>query len=73
MPKQPTIKPKTKNLAVACKTFTGKSGITYLVFRGAKEAHVFTEVSSRRAAIDCGATQKRGVHAVNRWKEIWDK
>ena len=72
MPKQPTIEPKTKNTCRRVQDVHRKSGITYLVFRGPKEAHVFPEVSSRRAAIDCGATQKHDVHAVSRWKEVSD-
>ena len=63
---------KRDGLALGYKTFHGKSGKTYLVFKALKGSyHVFTEVEAKEAARDCGTTIKVGTPR-EMWKEIWD-
>jgi hypothetical protein len=66
-----TEKPKKIGLGLEIKTFRGKSGRAYLVFRTQEGAfHVFTEVSTEESAVDCGAEKNRSVD--ERWKSIWN-
>jgi hypothetical protein len=69
MPK-PKLIPKRKGVGLEVKTFTGKSGYTYVVFKtAALTFHVFTEVEAFQAALDCGAEGK----GTKIWQNIWDK
>lgn len=64
-----TIKPKRKGLSMEARTFAGKSGYTYLVFRTLDGGfHVFVEIEAKDAAKDCGAT---GTNTRDYWKKIW--
>jgi hypothetical protein len=62
---------KRKGAGLETKTFVGKSGTAYLVFRsGAGSFHVFSEVEAKAAARDCGG---KGSNTREEWKSIWDK
>ena len=66
---------KTKNPAFALqtRTFQGKSGSSYLVFRTPKgQFHVFVETAARPAAQDCGS-QSRSCNPNVHWQAVWDK
>ena len=64
------LKPKKTGLGLALKTFTGKDGKTYLVFRTTKGSfHVFGEVEAKEAARQCGATVEKNTRAM--WESVW--
>lgn len=71
MSKSPIV-PKRKGLALQAKTFFGKSGQTYLVFKALRgNYHVFVETEAKKAAVDCGAPSKG--HTRQQWKSVWQK
>jgi len=46
---------KRQGLGLEMKTFTGKSGPTYIVLRSTKAVNdALAEVEAKRAALDCG-------------------
>jgi hypothetical protein len=64
-----TLKPKRKGFGLEARTFKGKSGRTYLVFKTLDGGfHVFAETQAKDAAEDCGATRK---HTRRDWRSIW--
>lgn len=64
------FKAKRHGLALEAKTFTGKSGHTYLAFKTPKGSfHVFVETEAKAAAKDCGG---KGRQTHEYWKSIWD-
>ena len=66
---QSGVKPKRKGMGLEAKTFIGKSGNTYLVFKTLDGGyHVFTEAQAKDAAKDCGAT---GTNTRRYWDSIW--
>jgi hypothetical protein len=63
------VKQKVKN-ALPLRTFIGKDGNTYLVFRTASNSfHAFVEVEAKEAARQCGAT--RGSNTRRMWESVW--
>lgn len=61
---------KRDGLALEFKTFEGKSGKAYLVFRTLKGGyHVFVETEAKEAARDCGAGPG---NSRAQWKSVWD-
>src|SRR2546423_528381 len=60
---------KRRGLGLGIKTFTGKSGKTYLVFETTKGSfHVFAETEAKQAADDCGAGKGT---TRERWVSLW--
>jgi hypothetical protein len=65
-----TEKPKKIGLGLEVKTFKGRSGRAYLVFRTpAGDYHVFSEVSEDESASDCGV--KKGSSTEPTWESMW--
>lgn len=61
---------KRKGLGLEVRSFTGKSGDTYIVFRSTGGSyHVLVEVEAKRAAQDCGG---KGANTRAKWASIWD-
>ncbi len=64
------LKPKRSGLGLGLRSFTGKDGKTYLVFRTNRGAfHVFGEVEAKEAARQCGASVEKHTSAM--WKALW--
>jgi hypothetical protein len=63
-------KPKRRHVALNVKTFTGRDGRAYVVFRTARGAfHTFQEVEAKDAARQCGATRDGTTRQM--WESIW--
>jgi hypothetical protein len=67
MPKLTAKRPDTE---IGMRTFLGRSGRTYLVFkeRDRPVFHVFAEIQAKEAAEDCGAET-----SIGNTQTIWDK
>lgn len=64
------IVPKRKGLGLEARTFIGKTGRTYLVFKTLDGGfHVFQESEAKDAARDCGA--QPGTNTRQEWRSIW--
>ena len=67
-----TIKVKRTGAGLEIKSFPGKKGETYIVFRLPDGAfHVFVETEAKQAARNCGST-KSDTNTREYWKQIWD-
>lgn len=65
--KMKQLRPKKRGTEIEIKTFRGKSGQTYIVFKTKKGSyHVFQEVEAKAAAKDCGATTGKNT------RQMWD-
>jgi len=65
-------KPKRKGLGLDLRSFTGKDGRSFLVFRTTKGSfHVFEEVEAKEAARQCGATLEKNTRSM--WKALWER
>jgi hypothetical protein len=65
-----TPKAKKRGIGLDMRTFVGKDGRSYLVFRtGRGVYHVFMEVEAKAAARKCGATKAGTTHQM--WDEVW--
>jgi hypothetical protein len=68
MPKK-VITPKRGGLGLEAKTFKGKSGRIYLVFKTLEGGfHTFVETQAKDAAEDCGAQRKE---TRRDWRSMW--
>ncbi len=58
----PELKRKRGNVALEIRTFEGKDGDTYIMFKEPNEDkfHVFVEVEAKKAADDCGIDTSEG-------------
>jgi len=66
-----TVKKKREGLGLEMKTFSGKDGNSYLVFRTSAGAfHVFMEVEAKEAARQCGASEEKNTRSM--WASIWN-
>ena len=64
--------PKRRGKELGVRTFSGKSGNTYIVFRSLDGSyHAFVEVEAKKAARDCGASP--GSNTRTEWQSIWDE
>jgi hypothetical protein len=62
---------KRQGLGLEVRTFVGRSGATYIVFRSTEGSyHVLTEIEAKRAAEDCGG---KGANTRSKWQSIWDQ
>ena len=67
---QSKLKPKKHGLGLEMRTFPGKDGVTYLVFRSTGGSyHVFAEVEAKEAARQCGT--KKTTTPREMWRELW--
>ncbi len=65
-------KPKRRDTALEIRTFAGKDGLSYLVFRTTGGSfHTFVEVEAKEAARQCGVPPKGNTRRM--WKSIWDR
>jgi hypothetical protein len=68
MPKK-VITPKRGGLGLEAKTFKGKSGRIYLVFKTLEGGfHTFVETQAKDAGEDCGAQRKE---TRRDWRSLW--
>lgn len=66
------IKRKKRGFGIEMRTFEGKDGTAYLVFRSADGAyHVFAEVEAKEAARQCGCAIEESTRQM--WAEVWGK
>lgn len=66
-----TVKPKKRGARLEMRTFDGKDGESYLVFRTSSGAyHTFAEVEATEAARTCGA-KGEGKNTRALWSELW--
>jgi hypothetical protein len=68
------IKGKRKGAALEMRTYRGRDGLTYLVFRTAKGAfHTFVETEAKQAARECGTRVEGTTQQMwsARWKEMF--
>ncbi len=65
-----TAKKKRSGLGLEIRTFSGKDGQNYLVFRTPKGAyHTFVEVEAKDAARNCGASGQGNTRKM--WGALW--
>jgi hypothetical protein len=66
------VKQKKRGLGLEMKTFPGKDGNAYLVFRTSGGSfHVFMEVEAKEAARQCGA--KAEANTRHMWTSLWSR
>jgi hypothetical protein len=68
------LKAKKKGAGFEMRTFTGKSGTSYLVFKTSGGAyHAFAETEAKTAAQDCAAEPHPRTEKNTRymWDELW--
>jgi hypothetical protein len=64
------VKGKRQGLGLEMRSFRGKNGEAYLVFRTANGSfHVFTEVEAKEAARECGSRVKGNTRQM--WAKLW--
>jgi hypothetical protein len=55
------------------RTFYGKDGRAYLVFKTASGSfHTFVETEAKRASIECGSSRPKTDTTRQMWSEIWN-
>jgi len=63
------FKAKKRGYGLEAKTFEGKSGYVYTVFRAPGGSfHVFVETEAKAAAKDCGG---QGSNTRQQWESLW--
>lgn len=66
------MKKKRGGFGLEMKTFSGKDGNEYLVFRtGSGSYHVFMEVEAKEASRQCGAAEGHNTRSM--WRSLWGK
>ena len=66
------LKSKRRDKALETRTFEGKDGRSYIVFRTPEGSfHTFAEVEAKEAARECGGQVKGNTRRM--WQSIWDK
>jgi hypothetical protein len=69
-----SIKGKRSGFGLQMRTFTGKSGRTYIVFKLPSGAfHAFLETEAKEAAKDCGALVEGNPNTRLYWANLWNK
>lgn len=62
---------KRADYGLQVRTFTGRSGHAYIVFRAPRGSfHVFIETEAKAAAKNCGG---KGNDTRRLWQSLWDK
>lgn len=66
-------RPRRRDKALEIRTFAGKDGQSYLVFRTtAGSFHTFVEVEAKEAARQCGDGRLKGT-TRRMWQSFWDE
>jgi hypothetical protein len=56
------------------RTFTGRDGNDYLVFRNPDGSfHTFVEVEAKEAARECEAEEDDGATTQSMWESLWNR
>jgi hypothetical protein len=64
------VKPKRRGFGLELKSFRGKDGTSYIVFRTASGSfHVFQEVEAEESARQCGGPAKGNTRKM--WADLW--
>jgi hypothetical protein len=64
------LKAKRTGFGLSLRSFSGRDGTTYLVFRTKQGSfHVFGEVEAKEAARQCGASVEGNTRAM--WQSVW--
>lgn len=64
------MKKKMQRFGLEIRSFTGKDGTTYIVFRTSGGSfHTFAEVEAKQAARECGATHEGATRQM--WEALW--
>ena len=67
------LKPNRQGKGLEMRTFEGKDGRSYLVFRTPRGSyHTFVEVEAKEAARDCGYPEPKG-HTNEMWDTLWEQ
>ena len=65
-----TTKQKRRGFGVEIKSFQGRDGRSYLVFRTPQGSyHAFVEVEAKQAARECGVKVEKNTRDM--WRAIW--
>lgn len=68
------LKDKREGTGLEFKTFVGKDGVHYLVFRSLEGSfHAFVEVEAKQAARECGATEDPYDNTRTMWESLWNQ
>lgn len=68
------MKEKRQGLGLDIRSFKGKDGATYIVFKTTKGSyHVFKEVEAKEAARQCGAESQTDRNTRQMWGELWEE
>ena len=63
---------KRRGLNLEAKSFVGKDGRSYIVFKSTQGSyHAFVEIEAKQAARQCGATAEKNTREM--WKSVWKK
>lgn len=63
---------KRRGFNLDVKSFAGKDGRNYIVFRSTRGSyHAFVEVEAKQAARECGAAAEKNTREM--WKGVWRK
>jgi len=66
------VKNKRQGLGLEMRSYRGKDGQSYLVFRTSGGAfHAFSEVEAKEAARQCGSKVKGNTRQM--WSDVWKK
>jgi hypothetical protein len=66
------LKDKREGSELGFKTFSGRDGTRYLVFRSLEGSfHVFAEVEAKQAARECGAAELANTRQM--WESLWNQ
>ena len=66
------MKRKMQRFGLEIKSFTGKDGTTYIVFRTAGGSfHTFAEVEAKQASRECGVEREGTTRQM--WESLWTK
>jgi hypothetical protein len=67
---KPSIKSKRTGTELSMRTFHGKEGQAFLVFRTGKGSfHTFVETEAKQAARDCGVSKEGTTRQM--WSSLW--
>ncbi|HZT20069.1 MAG TPA: hypothetical protein VFA23_11755, partial [Dongiaceae bacterium] len=63
------FKAKKRGVGLEVRTFKGRSGAAYVVFKATNGSfHVFVETEAKAAAVDCGAGKG---NTRQQWESVW--
>ena len=66
------LKQKKHGFGLEMRTYSGKDGSVYLVFKtGSGSFHTFVETEAKEAAKQCGAISGTTINTRQMWSELW--